>query len=510
MTGDMYGQESYFKQFAKLNAPFWTEKKIEKKTGNILVFPGSFFAEHVIECMLTAKKLSEQKSCGVDVFFWGKFPDMEEVYRSYNINRVISFGGASFLQKCKYVLKGMQFWASLKSVEDLLHYTYKNLRVGELIYDTILRHRADLYTLNEIKLSYVREIAIFYLYADIFNQLFATNRYDTVVVADVDYVRGLLPLIASLYNIDIYQVHVGNVYKRCEIPRLGKKYDYVTITKDIYDYYNKSISEEQKEEILKSHFKGTLPSFDAAFRNKKSFTKEELFSSLGIILDDKKIVLVAAHAFSDSPHYGLNMIYKDYYSWLLETLRILSRNLDIHVLVKEHPTAGFYDEENSVTHMIRENNMCNVHIVPSDTNTCSLLQMVDAVVTCQGTIGIEGSIFGLPVFTAGQGYYYGFGIDVNSTTKTEYEKNLGNIAHYSKREERVRETAKNLLCAFIFHNKMAMVPEVIPQDHFVDHVEHITSPEYQFSYVNKMIEKGIPVRGEFYSTILKERFFIFE
>lgn len=88
------------------------------------MFPGSFFAEHVIECMLTAKKLSEQKSCGVDVFFWGKFPDMEEVYRSYNINRVISFGGASFLQKCKYVLKGMKFWASLKSVEDLLHYTY--------------------------------------------------------------------------------------------------------------------------------------------------------------------------------------------------------------------------------------------------------------------------------------------------------------------------------------------------------------------------------------------------
>ena len=504
------GKISSFKQFAELNAVFWKGKKNEKKTGNILVFPGSLFAQHIIECMLTAKKLSVKKACEIDVLFFGHAPGIEDVYHSYNINRIIKFNHANFFQKCKYALKAIRFWASLRDVYDLLKYSYKGLRVGELMYDYIMRDQPNIYRLNEREISYIRYFAIFYLYIDIFGKLLSTNRYDTVVIADVDYQRGMLPLLAALHNMDIYQVHAGNVYKRCEILRLGKKYDYVTITKDMYDHYSRRMSEKQKEEILNNHFKGALPSFDAAFNNKTNYTKQELFSKMGLILDEKKIVLVAAHAFSDSPHYGMNMIYRDYYTWLLETLRILSRNTDVHVLVKEHPTAKFYHEENSVMRMITENNMRNVHIVPSDINPYSLFQIVDAIVTCQGTIGIEGTIFGLPVFTAGQGYYYGFGIDINSTTKTEYEKNLSNIVQYGERENTVKDIAKNLLCIFTVHNKMGMVPEVIPQDHFVDNIEHLTSPEYQFSYVNTMIEKGMPVRGAFYSTILEERFFVFE
>ena len=70
---------------------------------------------------------------------------------------------------------------------------------------------------------------------------------------------------------------------------------------------------------------------------------------------------------------------------------------------------------------------------------------MDVVVTCQGTIGIEAVIHGIPVVTASKGYYYGFGIDNNASSIEEYTKLLNNLRDLPVITNQQRDVAKKLL-----------------------------------------------------------------
>ena len=90
-------------------------------------------------------------------------------------------------------------------------------------------------------------------------------------------------------------------------------------------------------------------------------------------------------------------------------------------------------------------NIDNIYIIPDDCSTISMFQIMDVVVTCQGTIGIEAVIHGIPVVTASKGYYYGFGIDNNASSIEEYTKLLNNLRDLPVITNQQRDVAKKLL-----------------------------------------------------------------
>ena len=133
-------------------------------------------------------------------------------------------------------------------------------------------------------------------------------------------------------------------------------------------------------------------------RIKKSKQRKTFLSTI-IWIKQKKIVAVVPHIFCDAPHAYPNNLYSDYYEWFVETVKILSQNNYIDVIVKEHPSANLYGEEGKLDEIIKDYNF-NIIKIASSENQYSLIQAADLVVTCGGTIGLEFSCVGKPVILA--------------------------------------------------------------------------------------------------------------
>lgn len=97
-----------------------------------------------------------------------------------------------------------------------------------------------------------------------------------------------------------------------------------------------------------------------------------------------------AHVFCDAPHVNENVLYKDYYDWFYNTIKCLSQNANINLLVKEHPSSYLFKENGIVDSVMQDFNLVD-RIITSDESTYSILNNADMVVTCGGTIGLEFS-----------------------------------------------------------------------------------------------------------------------
>ena len=58
-------------------------------------------------------------------------------------------------------------------------------------------------------------------------------------------------------------------------------------------------------------------------------------------------------------------------------------------LVNPHPSSHVYNEEGLVSKIIQEYNLKNLKLFPQNLNVYSALKVVDTVITCNGTIGLE-------------------------------------------------------------------------------------------------------------------------
>ena len=66
----------------------------------------------------------------------------------------------------------------------------------------------------------------------------------------------------------------------------------------------------------------------------------------------------------------------------------------------------------------------NIFYVPDDFNTASIQETADVIITCQGTVGIEGGCMGIPVIATGKPFYAGFGFTLCPETRSEYYEML--------------------------------------------------------------------------------------
>ena len=135
--------------------------------------------------------------------------------------------------------------------------------------------------------------------------------------------------------------------------------------------------------------------------------------------------------------YGEDL-FGDQEEWFVETIRAACANDRVNWIVKLHPANvwkrrrdGVEGEELGDLVAIREAvGELPAHVkllLPeSPIATRSLFDLVDWGITIRGSIGVELPCFGVPVLTAGTGFYSGRGFTVDSATAEEY---LGRLAH---------------------------------------------------------------------------------
>jgi hypothetical protein len=162
----------------------------------------------------------------------------------------------------------------------------------------------------------------------------------------------------------------------------------------------------------------------------RTASRDEIVRRLGLD-PGRKTAVVFSHILWDANMFYGRDLFADQEEWFVETVRAACENERVNWLVKLHPAnvwklrrdgfTGELDELRAIRLEIGEL-PAHVHVLPpqTDISTRSLFDCIDFGVTIRGSVGFELPCFGVPVLTAGTGFYSGRGFTVDSASAQDY------------------------------------------------------------------------------------------
>ena len=345
-----------------------------------------------------------------------------------------------------------------------------------MIYDDILHDdiksvaKIKHYTISSIDLFCLKHIYYFYIKFYLYINLILDKKIIAYITTHTVYCEyGILPYLMINKKIPV-------VYSDDFSTEIVQDFEGLYFHERIRKSIIKIIDTNLKRDLIKVAEKnlkirmrgdGDIHSKLAYAPNKKEYLKENLKDILKIE-NQNPIIFIYAHVFRDSPHISTKMLYKDYYEWLVETLTYANKIKGINWVVKEHPSSEkIYNEKGVVLKILKEYKFSNILLCPSDLNTNCINKVADAVVTCQGTIGIECSCEGIPVVVCGNAFYAGFGFTIEAHSKKQYKKILEDLKYVKKLDKNQVRKAKIVYGAYqmCFGNHLSLLDSDI-----LDHV----------------------------------------
>lgn len=391
----------------------------------------------------------------------------------------------------------------LKNGTRLVTYRKDSILIGDLIYDSLIRNIPNSYTIDKLfVVTHGRIIfrSLCFYYGN--KNLLAKNNIRFVVSSHNVYAEyGMLCRQAHangatilLKDMDVYKMYTS---------KMNVNEHFLKVDEKIINEKYSSSDLKRETAYFQSRVLGISTQVDIqnAFKNKKTYSKPESLSLHPDFSDEKRCVFVMAHAFSDSPHVGEGLLFKDYYDFLEKTLINLNNQDGINCFVKAHPSSYMWGEKGGVEQIVEKNNLDNICILPQDYNTNSIIDIADVIVTAKGTAGLEFSCAGIPAITAGKGYYYGFGICHEPESVDEFYKTLSRIKDIKRLDDdKIRKALIVLYHSFnkLFHSDVLPKVQIRPGD------------DYQALYRGKFAEmvinlkNGIPMKDDFYAMVISD------
>lgn len=428
-------------EFINLNSKFWSSTEQVTSSQKTVLVEG-FLSDPVssIEKARIAKAIQEETLYTPIIILRGLFPKtngLYNVFESFNIHEYVmwwrGYLDPKFVIPSIYQTIHLYYLVNHKGI-DLTKYTFKGLLIGDLVYDTLVRFVPNSYTINKLNRKHFRLVfRSFFFY---FQNKYIIDKFNVnaLVTSHNVYAEfGLLSRqvhskggVVFLKDMSLYKCYHNDNNIREHFLKLP-----------IADFKTKISSSEilnKAQKYFDQRVLGNIDQIDVknAYTNKKRYSKNELLNHFGLSLStDLPIALVMAHAFSDAPHVGESLLFKDYYDWLVKTLKCINKNTNVLTFVKTHPSSYLWGEKGVVEEILIKYDLSNIYIVPNDLNTSSLYDFTDILITAKGTAGLEFSAAGKYVITAGKGYYSGFGFVAEPETIEDYYNLLNELPHHS-------------------------------------------------------------------------------
>ncbi len=408
-----------------------------------------------------------------------------EIYSSFNPKKILSIPSLKQFYRYPYIFLKSLYLFVVKYLYFLIfrdfNWFINNFKIldthfGDLIYDSYLRYGLKFLVKSKLDYDFIKILFITIYKANYINYIIKKYSIKQIIVNSATYVQNSSIALRIGVKNNIPSVFVAwfvlvfyDDYKRLFISRQKVK------LKDIESCNLPDNWFELYEKYTKDRYLGKIdhPEFINAFKNKITINPSELFSALSVDESEfEKIVLIAPHAFSDASHESFDNLFDDFYDHFISTLNHIkeSRHLDnVLWLVNPHPSSGDYGEEGLVAKIIEKYNSRNIRLFPKHINTYSALKIVDTVITCNGTIGMEfPACFEKRSLIAGDAPYSGNGFNIEPKTKNEYFKAIDNIKNIEPLTEEQKILAKK---TFFFSECMLLesnITSIIPSNRFLN------------------------------------------
>jgi hypothetical protein len=347
-----------------------------------------------------------------------------------------SWHGLAFLFPA--LISAVRAFRKTRSPAELLDFTVDGIRFGDVIYDDVLS--MGYATVSQIDLRTLRSLIAFYWYRSLIRDIL--RRYDiktsvfshTIGIASGTFARYLLKDgVETITRLGSHQLLLKKNRSLAEVKVYPVKPEpgYFEWMLTHYDSDVASLAES----YLEARFKQDVDhlSVDLAFNREKRLytTREEFCREMGFN-SANATVFVMLHAFNDFPHshFTRPMLFQDYYVWFRRTLEMAATIPHVNWVFKEHPAAAYYvTRDVDYDEIFGSTTPANIRFLSRDAdfNAASVRYLADAIVTCQGTVGMEYSSLGTPCLLAGESPYSGLGFTVEPESIADYERQLMEI-----------------------------------------------------------------------------------
>lgn len=425
-------------QVFKSNKTYWSKENYREKPDGILLYENYYNNSPQLCYGISKVALCIAKSLNLTpavLLPWYKSQVSESMCQmQFQIKRKLT------LIIIRHIFKLIYTFLTVNK-ESLLSLKIKKDSIGPYMYDSVIR-KFNKKTIDKLSIKERAYICFELCHYFYFNYIVQNYPIKSVVLGDNVYRYGYLYEICRNNDITCYSpVNLNTVFIRKFKEREDYKSNFLT-----HEKLNLLCEKEDYLDVIKKYlsnrYSGNILQHDvlSAYANKKVTSSSEFNKKYSLDLN-KKTVVIMSHVFADAPHVYTGALYDDYWIWFEQTFNCLIKNKDINLLVKEHPSAHLYGEKGLVYGFLKDKNFENLKVDDNE-STLSILQNVDAVVTCGGTIGIEIACFGKNVILASKSYYANLGFTVDFDNRIDYENYLmSNIQHAEPLSDTQKELA---------------------------------------------------------------------
>ena len=466
--------------YIKHNNKFFKKKKSNNK---ILVEFNAFHSTHVAFSYLS-NVLAEKYEASIQPFFnytilsSPLFPSFiqklkwflskklnlfnHKVYKSFgSLNCMKPKINSKNISEAKKIKK--KLFENINKKDEVLDIFYKNILVGDLLYDTYLKSK-NKPTIDLNSNEFHNFCGDFFALCDFWIDYFENNSIEAVITSHSVYSYAIPLRIAVYKNIKAYGCTSRHINK------LNKLQFRMHANANEYEKIFNSLDQETKEkgiklakETLQNRIQGNIDTSAGFFGNVKVSPFNKMDNERQINKSDKIKVLILPHDFFDAVHIYGKGIFPDFYEWL-NFLGSYSKknNINYEWFIKLRPDyKGKYVHYHGITENIVNDFLKNNPHIKKISNNYSLHQIkkeeMDFVLTVHGTAALEFPLIkGPSVINASANNPHSYcQFSISPKNLSEYKDTLDNLSEIkkSKKETNLDEIYRYYFIRHFYNDK---------------------------------------------------------
>ena len=257
------------------------------------------------------------------------FKKYKLLYNSIGVSKVYRIEDLDFILRLKNFFLAFKYILKIKNNKQLLDLKIKKIKVGDLIYDSYVRfhNKPTLNNKNYASLIfYITRVLNSFL---LFNKM--NHKYDFKMVFSeyASYVNhGSIVRWFSAKGIDTFTSGTDQkLFKKQNINHPYESIDHFNYKDDFSKFTNKKEIIENSLKSLDKRFNG-IPDLNYMFKSSYKTNSDDFNKQLDGV--------VFMHDFFDCIHIFRNLIFDDFYQWILFLINFISEN-KLNIGIKPHP-----------------------------------------------------------------------------------------------------------------------------------------------------------------------------
>ena len=402
--------------------------------------------------------------------------DDARTYRSFGC-RDFFYPAVSLAQKKIARVAVRQFLARKPSKKDLENLKIGDVLLGDLVYDNYLRSR-NLPTPDLSSADFKN-----FLLSSVADLVFWTDQMSKgqikAVIASHSVYNLAIPLrVALQQGIPAFQATARSIYRLSSERQFAED--------GFIDFRNEYSSlsmvartrglEEARSRIAR-RFRGES-GVDVNVSSALAYSPPK--KNLLLSGNSKIKLLVAAHCFSDSPHWSGNHLFTDYWEWL-DFLGDFAKKTDFEWYLKPHPDCLSSNAKH--LRMLAQRYPAFV-VLPADASHLQIIKEgVTAALTVHGTIGFEYAALGVPVINASlNNPHIAYSFNHHPASVKEYEQAILNVSSLpAPGQDELREVEEFYFMQHIYRDRNLFFDDFDLISHELDGSQGPKNPQMYYS-----------------------------